>query len=174
MITADGYFEGQHKDISWHRVDQEVNEFIIEQMGTTDTLLFGRKTYRTMEAFWPKKKAFELDPVVAGMMSSYTKIVFSAPREKAAWQNTRLLRGNAVEEVEKLKEQQGKNMFVFGSASLCETLIKNNLIDEFRLMINPVTLGKGKPFFHSKMNLQLLKTKVFGNGNVLICYRPDK
>jgi len=172
MITLDGYFEGRNEDISWHRVDEEVNEFIVEQMKTADTLLFGRKTFKVMEDFWPTEQAFKLDPATAGMMSSCTKIVFSTTQKNTPWENTRWLQVNVAEEVKKLKEQQGKNIFVFGSAELCKTLIKNNLIDEFRMMIHPVTLGKGKPFFHTKMNLQLLRTKVFGNGNILLCYRP--
>ncbi len=174
MITSDGYFEGENRDIGWHKVDEEVNEFIIEQLRATDTLFFGRKTYEVMENFWPTKKAFELDPVVAKMMGSYAKIVFSTTREEAMWENTELFKGNVTEEVGRLKNRKGKDMFVLGSSDLCKTLINGNLIDEFRLMINPVVLGKGKPFFHSKMDLQLLKTKVFGNGNVLLCYRPLK
>lgn len=174
MITADGYFEGRNEDISWHRVDEEVNEFIIEQLKTADTLLFGRKTFKVMEDFWPTENAFELDPETAGLMSEHLKIVFSKTKERSAWENTKLVHENAIEEVKQLKEKEGKNIFVFGSADLCKTLIKNNLIEEFRLMINPVTLGKGNSFFHNKMDLQLLKTKVFGNGNVLLCYRPVK
>lgn len=172
MITADGYFEGQGADISWHKVDKEVNEYIIEQMKTTHTLLFGRKTFEVMEDFWPTKEAFAADPVVSKMMSSYSKIVFSTTREKSEWKNTSFFNGHVVEEIKKLKGQEGKSIFILGSADLCRTLIKDNLIDEFRLMINPVTLGKGNPFFYSKMNLQLLKVKVFGNGNVLLCYQP--
>lgn len=172
MITADGYFEGQDADISWHKVDKEVNEFMIEQMKTTDTLLFGRKTFEVMEDYWPTKEAIAADPVIAEMMSSYLKIVFSTTRGKSEWKNARFFNGAVVEEAKELKGQEGKNIFIFGSADLCRALIKGNLIDEFRLMINPVTLGKGNPFFRSKMNLQLLKVKVFGNGNVLLCYQP--
>ncbi|MEO6845182.1 MAG: dihydrofolate reductase family protein [Ginsengibacter sp.] len=174
MMTADGYFEGHNEDISWGRVDKEVNEFITEQMKTGDTLLFGRKTFEVMENFWPTDKAFEQDPVIAPMMSSFTKVVFSTTRKNSRWENTKWFKANVLEEVVKLKEQKGKNMFVFGSADLCKTVIKHNLIDEFRLMIHPLTLGKGKLFFYTKMDFELLKTKVFGNGNVLLFYRPIK
>lgn len=172
MTTSDGYYKGQNEDISWHQVDEEVNGFIIEQMKTTEMLLFGRKTFEVMEDFWPTEKAFETDPVVAEMMSSYTKIVFSSSRENTTWENTRFLKEKIIEEVKKLKDQQGTNMFVFGSGDLCRILIQHHLIDEFRLMVNPVVLGKGMPFFHTKMNMQLLKTRIFGNGNVLMNYRP--
>lgn len=172
MMTTDGYFEGRHADLSWHKVDEEVNEYIIEQLKTTDTLLFGRKTFEVMEDFWPTEKAFELDPTTAELMGSHLKIVFSATRKSSTWKNITWFKDNVAEEVSRLKEQQGKNMFVFGSANLCKILIKNNLIDEFRLMVHPATLGNGKPFFHARIDFHLLKTKVFGNGNVLLCYRP--
>lgn len=173
MITVDGYFEGHKEDISWHKVDEEVNEFIIEQLKTTDTLLFGRKTFEVMESFWPTDHAFDLDPVTAELMGDYRKIVFSTTREKTSWDNTEWFQDNVKEKICRLKEQSGKNIFVFGSSKLCKTLIKNDLIDEYRMMMNPVTIGKGRPFFHTKIDLQLLKTKVFGNGNVLLCYRRN-
>lgn len=174
MITLDGYYEGTNEDISWHRVDEEVNEFIIDQLKTTDTLLFGRKTFEVMENFWPTENARQEDPEVADRMSQYLKYVFSATRNTSEWENTEWIKEPVVEKIRELKSQTGKNIFVFGSGNLCKTLIKHELIDEFRLMINPVTLGKGSLFFHRKMDLQLSKTKVFGNGNVLLCYRPDR
>jgi dihydrofolate reductase len=173
MMTLDGYFAGIDDDISWHRVDAEVNEYIVDQLATGDTLVFGRKTFQIMEDFWPTDQAFELDRATAGMMSSYQKIVFSTTLETSGWQNTRLFRDKVADTVRDLKKRPGKNLFVFGSGDLCQTLIKNNLIDEFRLMLHPVTLGTGKSFFHTGVNLQLLKTKVFGNGNVLCCYRRE-
>lgn len=171
MISADGLFEGQDNDISWHIVDEEVNEFIIEQMKTTDTILFGRKTFEVMENFWPTKEAFDIYPTVATYMSRYLKLVFSTTRNCSSWNNTKFVSGNAPEVIKKLKYNIGKDLFIFGSADLCKTLIEYNLVDEFRLMVNPIILGNGKPLFHTKMNWQLLKTKVFGNGNVLLCYR---
>lgn len=173
MLTSDGYYKGQNEDISWHKVDKEVNEFIIEQTKTTDTLLFGKKTYKVMEDFWPTKEAHKQDPEIASMMSKYMKIICSTTLEKTNWKNTKLIKENVIDEVKKLKNQPGKDIFVLGSGDLCKTLIQHHLIDEFRLMIHPVALGNGNPFFHAKLELQLLKTKVFGNGNVLLYYRPE-
>lgn len=172
MIAVDGYFEDEEQGISWHQVDEEVNTFITGQMKTTDTLLLGRKTYQIMNDFWPTKAAFSQDPEIADMMGSHAKVVFSRSMETATWRNTRLVKDNATEAVRKMKAGEGKDLLVLGSADLCKSLIKYHLIDEFRLMINPLTLGKGTPFFHEAMRLQLLKVKVFGNGNVLMCYRP--
>jgi dihydrofolate reductase len=108
MMTLDGYFEGLNKDISWHRVDEEVNNFIIEQIKTADKLLFGRKTFKVMEDYWPTEKAFALDPATAGMMSSYMKIVFSATRNNTTWENTAFIEGNIVEKIKKMKGHPGK------------------------------------------------------------------
>lgn len=171
MVTADGFFEGESNDISWHHVDEEVNDFFIEQMKTADTILFGRKTFEVMENFWPTEKASEEDPVVAAIMSNYLKIVFSKTRSRSDWNNTKFAGDNAVEEIKKLKSQAGKDIIILGSSDLSKILVEHNLVDEFRLMINPTVLGSGRKFFYTKMNWQLLKTKVFGNGNVLLCYR---
>lgn len=86
MLSADGYFESVQGDISWHRVDEEVNQFVIEQLKTGDTLLFGRKTFEVMENFWPTKEAFDQDAEVAGMMERYQKIVVSGTRERTEWE----------------------------------------------------------------------------------------
>lgn len=174
MITADGYFEGIEEDISWHKVDKEVNDFFTDQLRSTDTLLFGRKTYQVMEDFWPGETAFKEDPVVAEMMGDYLKIIFSTNLKNTNWKNTRLVNNNAVLEVEKLKKETGKDLFIFGSAEISDLLIEHHLIDEFRLMINPVIIGNGKPLFKNRhIDLQLIKAKVFGNGNVLLCYIPS-
>jgi dihydrofolate reductase len=173
LITVDGYFEGPAANINWHNVDQEFNGFAIAQMKTADTLLFGRKTYELMAGYWPMEEAIKNDPVVAGLMNSFDKIVFSKTLEKAEWNNTKLIKDNVLEEIKKLKSVPGKDVLILGSAELSSTLIKHDLIDELRLLINPVILGNGTPMFKNiqeKTDLQLLKTKVFGNGNVLVNY----
>lgn len=177
LITLDGYFEGLEADLSWHHVDEEFNGFAIAQLKTADTLLFGRKTYQLMERYWPTEEGIKDDPVVADLMNSIDKVVFSKSLEKANWNNSKLIKEHLLEEVKKMKSKRGKDVFIFGSADLSSTLIKHNLIDEFRIMINPVILGNGIPMFKNvtaKIELQLLKTKVFGNGNVLLNYVPKK
>lgn len=173
MLTLDGYFEGLHSDISWHQVDEEFNEFAIEQLRKTDTILFGRKTYELMAGYWPTPGAINDDAEVAEIMNSYPKIVFSGTLKKAEWNNTQVFRGNVEQELRQMKNQPGKDLIVLGSADLCSSLAEAGLIDEFRMMVSPVVIGRGIPFFKngSKMKLHLLKAKVFGNGNVLLCYR---
>jgi dihydrofolate reductase len=177
MVTLDGYFEGPNHEIDWHNVDGEFNEFAIEQTGAVDTLLFGRVTYQLMASYWPTPDAIKNDPVVAGLMNRLPKIVFSRTLEKAEWNNTRLVKDQIAEEISKLKQQPGKDLALFGSANLMSTLMQLDLIDEHRIMVNPVLLGSGNPLFKGakdRLNLKLIKTKVFGNGNVLLCYQPNR
>jgi dihydrofolate reductase len=175
MVTLDGFFEGRNHDINWHNVDAEFNEFAIEQTGTVDVILFGRVTYQMMASYWPTPDAIANDPIVAGQMNRVPKIVVSRTLDKAEWNNTRLIKDHVAEEITKLKQQPGKDLALFGSANLMSTLMQLDLIDEHRIMVNPVILGAGQPLFkrgENKQNLKLVRTRVFGNGNVLLCYQP--
>jgi dihydrofolate reductase len=177
MTTLDGFFEGPNQDISWHNVDDEFNEFAIDQLKEVDTLLFGRVTYQGMASYWPTAFAISDDPVVAGLMNSLPKIVFSKTLERAQWNNSRLVKENATEEVSRLKQQPGKDIAIFGSSDLAVTLAETGLIDEYRIIVNPVFLGGGTSLLKGikeKLNLKLLKAKVFKSGNVLLYYAPDK
>ena len=176
MVTLDGYFEGPNREIDWHNVDEEFNEFAIQEINTRDLLLFGRVTYELMASYWPTPDALKNDPIVANAMNSIPKIVFSKTLKKAEWNNTRLVKENVVQEISRLKQLPGKEIAIFGSSDLAVSLIPHGLIDEVRVMVNPVVLGKGKPLFkgiREKLNLKLLKTKVFESGNVLLYYQPS-
>jgi dihydrofolate reductase len=175
MVSLDGFFEGPNGDVSWHNVDDEFNEFAVQQLNEVDTLLFGRKTYQGMASYWPTKAARRNDPVVAGLMNSTPKIVISKTLETVEWENTRLVKENVIEEISKLKKQLGKDIAIFGSANLTVTLMEAGLVDEYRVMVNPLALGDGKSLFIGlthKLNLKLLKTKPFKSGNVLLHYEP--
>ena len=175
MVTLDGFFEGPNQDISWHNVDDEFNQFAIEQTSSVDTILFGRRTYEVMASYWPTEAAINDDPAIAGLMNSLPKIVFSKTLQKAEWNNTRLIKDNIEEEILKLKGQLGKDIAVFGSADLLSTLIQMDLIDEHRIMVNPVILGSGNPLFKNisdKRKLRFVNLKTFRSGNVLLYYQP--
>ncbi len=177
LTTLDGYFEGPNREIDWHHVDDEFNEFAIEQLNTVDTLLFGRVTYELMASYWPTPTAIKDDPIVAKKMNSLPKIVFSKTLSHADWQNTSLITDNFVEAISKLKKRPGKDMFIFGSSDLAVSFIPHGLIDEYRIMVNPVFLGEGKPLLRgiqNRVELKLIKTKSFKSGNVLIYYEPLK
>ncbi len=177
MVTLDGFFEGPNQDIGWHHVDEEFNQFAIEQTSSVDTILFGRVTYEGMASYWPTSAAITDDPVIADLMNRLPKIVFSRTLQKAEWNNTRLIKDHIAEEITKLKQQPGKDLAIFGSANLLSTLVQMDLVDEHRIMVNPVVLGSGTPLFqgvNEPIGLKLLKTKAFDSGNVLLYYQPAK
>ncbi len=148
LISLDGFFEGPNGDINWHHVDEEFNEFAIAQLNTADILLFGRVTYEMMASYWPTPAAVANDPIVAEKMNSLPKTVFSKTLSRVDWQNTRLIKDNFVEETLKLKQQPGKDLIILGSSDLAVTFIQHGLIDEYRIMVNPVALGSGKSLFN--------------------------
>jgi dihydrofolate reductase len=177
MVSLDGFFEGPDHELDWHNVDAEFNKFAAEQLNEVDTLLFGWKTYELMAGFWPTGAAKQDSPVIAEKMNALPKIAFSRKERKVEWHNTRLITGNVGGEIMKLKNQPGKNIAIFGSSNLCVNLIQMGLIDEFRIMVNPVVLGRGHTLFHGindKLSLKLLKTRTFNSGNVLLYYQPAK
>jgi len=177
LISLDGFFEGPDRELDWHNVDAEFNDFAIQQLDSIDLILLGRITYEMMASFWPSGAAIKNDPVVAEKMNSINKIVFSKTLSKADWNNTTLIKNNAPEEVAKLKNQLGKDIAIFGSFGLALTLLPDKLIDEFRIMVNPVILGKGKQMFDAiteRLHLKLTNTKVFKSGNILLYYEMKK
>jgi len=176
MVTVDGFFEGREHDLSWHKVDAEFNEFAIAQLREIDTLLFGRTTYQMMANYWPSSEAVKDDPVVAGLMNRMPKIVFSKTLDTAEWSNSSLVQSPAEDEISQLKRGSGKDMAIFGSAKLISTLMRTDLIDEHRVMVNPVVLGMGTPLFQTgdKLKLKLLRTRTFANGNALLIYQFDR
>lgn len=175
LVTLDGYFEGPNRDISWHNVDAEFNEYAIDMLNSVDTLLFGRVTYDLMAGFWPTPDAIKNDPIVAGKMNSLSKIVFSKTLNKVEWNNTRLVKNNIEEEIKMMKNQGGKDIALLGSGSIMSEFAQHGLIDEYRIMVNPIVLGNGNPLFKGikdRIKLKLIKIRTFRNGNVLLYYQP--
>lgn len=178
MVSLDGYFEGENHDLSWHNADnKEFNDYAIEQTKNVGTLLFGHRTYDLMRDYWPTEDARKNDPIVAEQMNTTPKIVFSKTLEKVEeteyWENVRLIAHNVSEEIKKLKAESGKDLAVYGSNNLAVSLLEIGLLDEIRIMVNPVVIGKGTPLFKgikSKLSFHLLNTKSFKNGNVLLTY----
>jgi len=140
-----------------------------------DTLLFGRTTYEMMAGYWPTATAE--DPVIARSMNALPKIVFSSSLKKADWNNTRVMNRIDPGEIARLKEQPGRDMVIYGSGIIVSTLTRLGLIDEYRLIVNPVILGNGKPLFNGlteRLSLKLREAKEMGSGNVLLRYEPGR
>ncbi len=170
MVTLDGYFEGKDHDISWHNTDEEFIEFSDKQLDEVDTLVFGRKTYEMMADFWPAQQAQDAEHSTATRMNRLQKVVFSRNPLDVTWQNTAVSH-DLEAKIKELKSQTGKDIAVLGSSHLGKELIEAGLLDELRLMVNPVFIGGGSPLFEGlTKNLQLKSTRTFQNGNVLLTY----
>ena len=173
FITLDGYFEGDKNwDLSFHESiwGLELEKISIEQLKSADFLVFGRVTYEGMAAYW---KTAEGEGEVTGLMNNIPKLVFSRTLKSVDWNNTTLVKGDASAEISKLKTEGNKNIFVFGSANLSETFIKDNLFDEYRIGIAPVILGSGRPLFRkgiSSKKMALVSTQQLSTGGVILKY----
>lgn len=170
MVSLDGYFEGNNHDLSWHNVDEEFVTFADRQLDEADTLIFGRTTYEMMASYWPNEPR---DDSTASRMNKAAKVVFSHDAMDVSWENTTVA-NDLTAKMNELKSQEGKDIAVLGSSHLGKEMLELGLIDEVRIMINPVFVGSGSTLFDGltkKMNL--LSTRTFTNGNVLLVYEPQ-
>jgi dihydrofolate reductase len=175
VATVDGYYEGQNQEFDWPIVDEEFNEFSVRQLDEVDMLVFGRVTYELMASYWPTPAAKEDDPRVAARMNELPKLVISRTLENASWANTRLIRNNVAEELTEVKQQPGMDIAILGSSALTVDLLPSGLVDELRIMVNPIILGAGKSMFKTadqRIGLTLLEARPFTSGNVLLRYTP--
>jgi dihydrofolate reductase len=175
FVSLDGFFAGPDGEIDWHVVNDEFNKFAADQMNSADGLLFGRVTYKLMEAYWTTPAAARQAPEIAARMNSLSKIVVSRKLKTVGWKNTRLISGNLHDEISKLKQQARNDLLLLGSADLASTLTSLRLVDEYRLMVAPVALGNGKPLFRNigrKLAFKLIASKPFSSGSILLSYEP--
>ena len=172
FVSLDGFFAGPEGEIDWFQTDDEFEQFAIAHTGQARHLLFGRITYELMASYWPTDEAAASEPEIARLMNSLPKTVFSRTLREVTWENTRLVREGAAEEVARLKRETDGDLFLFGSADLAATLTEAGLFDEYRLIVNPVVLGRGRPLFKGEglLRLRLLSERRFDNGNLLLTY----
>lgn len=167
--------EGGFKDGGWQLpfFDEDAGRYIGESYAATDGLLLGRVTYEIFAGFWPTAPAE--DPFAA-QMNSMPKYVVSKTLKEVTWNNSRLIKGNLVEGVSKLKKEPGSgHIAVVGSGKLAQSLMRLNLVDEFELWVHPVVLGSGKQLFDGgvpKTPLRLVNTRTTGSGIVILTYQP--
>jgi dihydrofolate reductase len=172
IITLDGYFEGEKSwDLDFHNSiwGEELEQLSLEQLNSADFLVFGRKTYEGMASYWKTEKG-----EIAELMNKIPKLVFSRTLQSVDWNNSSLVRGNASAEISRLKSEGNSDMFVFGSANLSDTFIKDNLFDEYRIGIAPVIAGKGRPLFSKGLpekNLSLISSQPLTTGGVVLKYK---
>jgi dihydrofolate reductase len=165
---AEGFEHGGWTRNHW---DDEIGKFKFDELFASDALLLGRITYEGFAAAWPSQSD---EAGFADRMNALPKYVASASAENLEWNNSHRLQGDVAGEVTRLKQEDGKDILVFGSAELVRSLIQYNLVDEFRLLIYPVVLGSGKRLFAegSAATLSLMESKAFASGVVGLTYRP--
>lgn len=177
LVSLDGFMAGPNGEIDWFLWNEETAQYAKELAESIDTILFGRVTYELMASFWPTPAAASEDPVITEYMNSSQKIVFSKTLERADWKNSRVIREINQDEILKMKQKPGKDMVIYGSGSLVSSLTQLGLIDDYRIFVNPVVLGQGKPLFKDlkdRHELKLINTKIFKNGVGLLHYEPDR
>lgn len=154
-------------------LDEVAGSHISESMAESGGLLLGRKTYEIFAGYWPSAPPEE---PIAAQMNAFAKYVVSTTLdEPLEWSNSLLIRGDVPEEVAKLKQQPGKDLHVIGSGDLSQTLMQHDLVDEYRLMINPLVLGSGKRLFREegvRIPLELVDIKSTSTGVLILTYRP--
>ena len=174
LISLDGFFEAEDQTIDWFNVDEEFNEFALNQLKTVEAILYGRKTYEGMFEYWTSEMAMQSDPEMSTLMNETKKVVFSKTLTSLNWKNSELISNDLPLKIAKLKKSHSKDLIVFGSGNLISSLINLQLIEEIRLMIVPVLLGKGTPMFNdliSTNSLALKEKKEFKSGNLLLTYQ---
>jgi dihydrofolate reductase len=149
---------------------EEGDKFKLDEAFASEALLLGRVTYDGFAAAWPSREG-----EFADKFNSMPKYVVSSTLGEPEWNNSTVLKGDVAEEVGKLRQEQDGDIVVHGSAQLVQTLIENDLVDEFRLMVYPLVLGSGKRLFgetSDKKPLQLVESKVVGDGVAILIYEP--
>jgi dihydrofolate reductase len=175
MLSLDGYFEGPDHDLSWHLVDEELHAHFNEQLATMSAFVEGRVSYELMEAVWPTADQNPDHPPTmrefAGIWRAVPKIVFSRTLQEVG-PNASLRAEVDPDEIRALKQQPGGDM-TLGGVDLVETFRRLDLVDEYRLYVNPVVIGRGRRLFETADNptdLELVENRRFGNGVVLLRY----
>jgi dihydrofolate reductase len=174
-VSLDGFIEGPNREIGWHQVDDELHSHFNEVLSTMGAFLSGRVTYELMAGFWPTADEDPTNPPVMVEFSRIwrdtPKIVYSTSLDQAQW-NTTVVRDVVADEVNALKAEPGGDL-ALGGSDLLASFMRLGLVDEYRVYVHPVLIGVGKPLFQGSaatVNLDLVETRRFGNGVVLLRY----
>lgn len=181
-LSLDGCASGPDDELDWIAYDTELEQYAHAMHDFTDAVIWGRRTYEGMGGYWltvpgnPESTPAEREH--ARWLDEATKIVVSRTLDRIAWndaQNTVLIKDNIAEQINRIKQQPGKDIWFLGSPNLARTFMQLDLIDEYRININPTILGEGKPLFDNvtrSIPLKLLESKTFNSGVVALRYEP--
>lgn len=178
MTSIDGFIEGPDRALDWTIESPDFNAYCDDMLNNADTMLFGRVSYDMMVRYWPAAEAKpkdEWERVFARRMNTLPKIVVSRSLARAEWNNTRVVSDRLEEEIRALKQRAVKDCFVFGGAGIISTMRQLRLVDEYRVIVHPVVLGRGMPLFtdvEERFGLQPLGSQRFDSGVVVLYYRP--
>lgn len=180
QLSVDGFVAGPNGEMDWMiwNWDDDLKEYVNKLTTSVDTILLGRKMAAGFISHWTNVVANPNDPSFefAKKMVDYPKVVFTKTLENSVWANTELAKGNLADEIKKLKNGSGKDIIVYGGATFVSNLIKEKLIEEFHLSVNPAAIGAGMSIFShlvGKQNFKLIKAKGFDCGITLINYQKQ-
>ncbi len=176
--SLDGYVAGLNGEMNWIKVDEELFDFVGTITEQSDTALYGRVTYDMMQSYWPTAgdhpKASKHDKEHSAWYNSVSKVVLSNTLQETDLHNTIIIGDSLSANINKIKQQEGKNILIFGSPSASISLLNEGLIDEFWLFVNPIILGQGRLLFKNLIGttkLKLVESKTFASGVMAIHYQ---
>lgn len=181
QLSIDGFVARQNGQLDWMTWDRddELFKYVNDLTDSVDTILMGRKMTQEFISYWLKvlENPDSPDYDFAKKMIDIPKVVFTKTVDSHEWINTALAKGDLIDEVNKLKNKNGKGIIAYGGANFVSSLIVNNLIDEYYFFINPTAIGKGMQIFggvENDLRLKLIKTTSFGPGIIVNQYEPEK
>lgn len=167
-VSLDGYIEtvdGDHESWVFRTYDKELEAWEVDNLWQAGTHIMGRKLYEQMAAHWPTSTEPYAQP-----MNEIPKVIFSNTLKQTDWANSRLATGDIKEEIDRLKQEPGKDILVHGGAGFVQALVAQRLIDEYHLVMHPVVLSTGLPLFAQTMDLKRLQVKAFPAGAMALTY----
>ena len=175
--SLDGFVAGPNGEMDWINVDDEMFDFVATMTEQADTALYGRVTYEMMQSYWPKAgeqpKATKHDIEHSGWYNKVSKIVLSKTIQETGLHNTKVIGDQLSVNINKLKQQEGQNILIFGSPGASKSLLNEGLIDEFWLFVNPIILGEGMPLFKDMTGattLNFIESRTFACGVIALHY----
>lgn len=179
QMSVDGFVAGPHGEQDWmtRRPDDEFLQFILSMADSSDTLLLGRKMTDDFIGHWERTLESQPDHPLARRMVDIPKVVFTCTLDESRWKNTTLARGELAQEVARLKAMDGKDMLVYGGVEFVSALVREDLIDAYYLIVNPVAIGCGQSIFQmleGKRNFTPVESRLYSGGKVVLVYRPER
>ncbi|MET0343861.1 MAG: dihydrofolate reductase family protein [Polyangiales bacterium] len=179
LASLDGYIADREGKLDWFQDgDAAFEQYCDEMIDSVDLAIYGRKAYEEMVAYWPGAEngpGSARDRAFAKKMNALPKLVLSRTLTEATWSNTRIVRDRVAETITALKQQPGRSLVAWAGAGLVESLLALKLVDELRVLVQPVVLGGGTPLFRARdarLSLQLVRTTQLGANISLLCYEP--